>query len=367
MAELTKPEFFSGPLSIPETVYEEPNPALLDPNLTEGRKLRRLLGNMVDTFFAIVQKLTSNVIRGNDLKVRDLTRRDAVKPLYLVIGQRCYVTNNATAAQAAAGTDNGGAEYYLLRDSSGPLTAFIDADQATTTTASGRWVLITGSAAQQRASYAQYVPSNQPIAISDVKRYTVPGDVERLYLALTAQPLPGRGVNNVPPTGQATDPNWLPFSPITASLSGRIFYKLLQAQAALAKSDVKPGQPYVVDFGPDAKGFAQLMLLDGAEDSSNFTSVGELRVNGASLGLYTADVKNGTLVAFAGGGGGTAPALPLEFSVYSYDPKTRQLLVFASAGALDILAVGLGEATPGNVLFTYRQGTYTTGVYQTNP
>jgi hypothetical protein len=199
----------TGADSVEDVIKVAQNPALLDPNKTNGRRHRQLLFDIIDTVKGAFSRLTGNTIRGLDQRVRNLSRRDLINASFLVVGMRCYVASNA-----AAGVVAGPAEYTLIQDSGGPLTAFIDAEPDTTDTVKARWVRSSGTATQLVASYPLFIRESHPYVAGDIVRYVLNG-IPRLFQALLPLPLAGAGTTNVEPTGEPTDPNWLPFAPIT--------------------------------------------------------------------------------------------------------------------------------------------------------
>jgi hypothetical protein len=218
MAIKLKQEFLSGPGSIEDVIKIDPNAANIDPDKTSGREHRGLLFDFVDTLFGLFERLTGNDIRGVDKKVRNLTRRDAIPARFLVAGDRCAVTNNTDQATEDTNVDAGPAEYFLLRDSTGPLTCFIDGDKTTTQTVRARWVRSDGSFNDRIGSYPALALEDDNHEIGDIVRWTfVSGPYigkTRLFQVL----VPLHGQYNPEPTGDTNDPNYFPFSPIEPAI-----------------------------------------------------------------------------------------------------------------------------------------------------
>lgn len=217
MAQRLKADLISGPDGINDVIKVEQNIALVDPNKTEGRRVRSLLRDLVDTFFGIVDNLTSNTIRGLDQRVDDLTERDDIPAKYRVAGIKVSVLNNASAAEAAAGTDNGPAEYVLLRDSAGPVTAYRNARPLDFRTVKARYVRSDGTLDQRLESYPLLLLDADPHEKGDIVKYIFPGSKTRLFQVLVDVPLAGAGTANPEPTGLENDPYYLAFAPLDST------------------------------------------------------------------------------------------------------------------------------------------------------
>jgi hypothetical protein len=122
-------------------------------------------------------------------------------------------------------------------------------------------------------------------------RYPTGTGVEAFYYSLRAGKLPA-------PSGSSTDVNWkvVPGPVSTAALSQQM--TLLEAQG-IEGSQVVPGRTYLIDFGPDANGYAQVVTLVGTA-ANLFAIRGQLTVNGVrsnvrvnvASGVFGQEVSN---------------------------------------------------------------------------
>ena len=198
--------------------------------------LRENALDQTKTFVAKAQ-LTANAIRGNTLLLDNLDDLLLVDQGVLVIGQGAIVANATTAANSAINIQAGQATFRLIKDSAGPLLAYLDIKVTTLTRTKASWVRTDGTDEQKKATYPLFQEEDYQYAIGDVFQYTGLDGATLLYevLKTNAQQY------NPLPTG-VTDANYKVFAPLP-STTGKSITELVLPQG------VEAGKWYVYPDG----------------------------------------------------------------------------------------------------------------------
>ncbi|MCA8830543.1 hypothetical protein [Hymenobacter pini] len=173
--------------------------------------LREQAEDMTKAFVARAQ-LTVNSIRGNTLLLETLDDLPLVDPNVLAVGQGATVANATDGGSAAAGVEAGPASFRLIKDSTGPLLAYVNSLPATTQRVKASWVRTDGSEQDKVGSYPVFIEEDHFYDPGDVFQFTYPDGSTLLHQV--NEPAP-RSYQNPLPTGQ-TDVNYTVFAPLPA-------------------------------------------------------------------------------------------------------------------------------------------------------
>ncbi|RSK45192.1 hypothetical protein [Hymenobacter rigui] len=173
--------------------------------------LRDQAEDMTKTFVAKAQ-LTVNSIRGNALLLPTLSDLLTVEANVLAVGQPASVANATDAGSAAAGVEAGAASFRLIKDSAGPLWAYVNPLPLTTQRVRASWVRTDGSEADKVATYPAFLEEDHPYQPGDVFQYTYPDGATLLHQVNDPAPTT---YQNPLPTGQ-TDAHYTVFAPLPA-------------------------------------------------------------------------------------------------------------------------------------------------------
>lgn len=121
-------DFLAGPGSIPDVIKIEPDETKLDPAKTEGRRLRQLLTDIVESALNVAvggtSKISRNIIvqvpggslggyENNDILAQDTDQTDAWEKLLRSGGAVTYALPSATLTRTPAGTKEIGEKLNL--------------------------------------------------------------------------------------------------------------------------------------------------------------------------------------------------------------------------------------------------------------
>lgn len=176
--------------------------------------------------FVAKSELTANSIRGNTQLLDNLSELLTVDEMVLVIGQAAIVANATDSAGAAAGVEAGRANFRLIKNSTGPLLAYINIKPNTVTRTKASWVRTDGTDAEKKATYPLYEREDHTYAAGDVFQYTYPSGSTLLHEVKNPPP---RTYLNPLPTG-VSDANYTIFAPLPAPVTA----SYSDEQAALA-------------------------------------------------------------------------------------------------------------------------------------
>ncbi len=163
---------------------------------------------------AFLANLTALTVRGNMLPLQNLDDFATLQQDVFVVGQLANVDNNTTAADAAINIIAGPAQYRLVKDSNGPLWAFINAKPTTSTMVRARWIK-TGEVQTDDFPFLEL--EDREYEAGDYVKYTFAGGQTRMLQVKRDLPLAGQGPMNPTPTGLDTDPNYTIFAGLAQS------------------------------------------------------------------------------------------------------------------------------------------------------
>ncbi|WBO86262.1 hypothetical protein [Hymenobacter yonginensis] len=154
---------------------------------------------------------------GQPLLLSTLDELATVDQRITVVGQAALVANATDSASAASGVEAGEAEFILRRDSTGPLWAYVSVKSSARVRV--RWLPVGDPSA--RPEFLPWLQlEDYPVKAGDAFKYQFEDGQTIPLQARRDLPLPGAGILNPVPTGEADDPNYLPLAPLVSSLPG---------------------------------------------------------------------------------------------------------------------------------------------------